>query len=252
MELNLKLFLSSLIYIVAGSACTSKPDLDKSSKNQLVVVIDKSKSVTFNSRIETIKSNLTREFETVYKYATNNIQYSGFTITEDTRVFPSPHRFERRCNNFNPENRTEQQELDDWYAEKERWYSDNINETIKSLEAEPTSKSTDIFSALSGVQQVQTTGGPWDSVNVIIFSDMINTTDGHNMRRGLTLENALAKGKSECQVLINQGRLKKGNTGNLYLTIYTPDNMSETTNVNLFWKGFFEEWGLAVDQYHFE
>ena len=121
------------------------------------------------------------------------------------------------------------------------------------VDTDCTINSTDVFSIFDGIRQVQKNNGPWDSINVIIFSDMINTTRLINMNtKDITVANASDKGKSICQSLINSKRLTPGETENLFLTIYTPGNMNQTAFVYHFWEGFFKQWGLHEDHYNFQ
>jgi hypothetical protein len=182
----------------------------------------------------------------------NDIQLSRFIINGDTRVFPEPERFNIECPNPRPESRSEVEAFQNWQVEKTKWISNQVKQVINLIKQPPYSSSTDVFSIFSGLEQVQRVDGPWDNIRVLVFSDMIHTMNGHNMKSGLTASNAVLKGKEECLSLISQGTIKKGSFNNIYLTIYTPDEMTESAIISAFWKGFFEEWGLQETQYHFE
>lgn len=252
MVLNSRLFLSLICILLIHSCVTPPPPPEKESKNQLVIVIDKSASVTYGNKISNIQSELKRIFNDVYGKSTEHIMLSKFVINGDTRIFPEPVRFNLACPNPHPESRSEVEALQNWKIEKAKWVSARINETVDVIKQPPYSSSTDIFAIFSGLEQVQRVDGPWDEIKVLVFSDMINTANGRNMRQGLTEGNAFAKGKEACRSLISQGSLSKKNIDNLYITIYTPDKMPDSGIVSAFWKGFFEEWGLAEEKYHFE
>jgi hypothetical protein len=252
MVLNSRLFLSLICILLIHSCVTPPPPPEKESKNQLVIVIDKSASVTYENKISNIQSELKRIFNEVYGKSSEHIMLSKFVINGDTRIFPEPVRFNIPCPNPYPESRSEVEALQNWKIEKAKWMSARINETVSLIKKPPYSSSTDIFAIFSGLEQVQRVDGPWDAIKVLVFSDMINTANGRNMKQGLTEGNAFNKGKEECKELISQGSLSKKNIDNLYITIYTPDQMPESGIISAFWKGFFDEWGLPEEKYHFE
>ena len=252
MVVNLRYCLS-LISIFFISSCISTPEPSvKPLKNQLVIVLDKSNSVTYDSKLNNIESELKRSFQEMYAKSLDHIQLSRFVINSDTRIFPEPERFNIPCPNPNPESRSEVTAFQNWQIEKTKWISNQIRHTMDQIKKPPYSMSTDVFSIFSGLEQVQRVDGPWDNIKVLIFSDMIHTVSGRNMKKGLTEANAFEKGKEECKSLMAQGTIKKGSIGNVYLTIYTPDTMPDSRVISAFWKGFFEEWGLSETQYHFE
>ena len=252
MVVNLRYCLS-LISILFITSCIETPEIrEEPAKNQLVIVLDKSNSVTYNSKLLNIESELKRNFQEMYGRSLDHIQLSKFIINGDTRIFPEPERFNIPCPNPNPESRSEVTAFQNWQVEKTKWISSQIRNTIDLIKQPPYSMRTDVFSIFSGLEQVQRVDGPWDRIKVMIFSDMIHTVSGRNMKKGLTEANAFEKGKEECRSLMAQGTIKKGSLGNVYLTIYTPDTMPESAVISGFWKGFFEEWGLGESQYHFE
>ena len=252
MVVNLRSCLS-LVFLFFITSCASTPEVtEREEKNQLVIVLDKSNSVTYDNKLDDIESELKRNFQELYAKSRNNIMLSKFVISGDTRIFPEPERFNVPCPNPNPESRSEVEAFQNWQVEKTKWISNQIKNTITQIKKKPYSSSTDVFAIFSGLEQVQRVDGPWDKVKVMIFSDMIHTVSGHNMKAGLAESNAFSKGKEECRLLINNGTIRKGSFANLYLTIYTPDNMPESGVISTFWKGFFEEWGLPETQYHFE
>jgi hypothetical protein len=252
MVVNLRSCLS-LAFLFFITSCISTPEpVEKEQKNQLVIVLDKSASVTYNNKLDNIESELKRNFQEIYGRSRNHIQLSKFVISGDTRIFPEPVRFSTPCPNPNPESRSEVEAFQNWQVEKNKWISNQIKHTVDHIKKEPYSSSTDVFAIFSGLEQVQRVDGPWDKIKVLVFSDMIHTVSGHNMKAGLTESNSLSKGKEECRILLNNGTIKKGSLENVYLTIYTPDNMPESGLISTFWRGFFEEWGLPESQYHFE
>lgn len=252
MVVNLRSCLS-LVLLFFITSCASTPETtEREIKNQLVIVLDKSNSVTYDNKLDDIESELKRNFQDLYGKSRNHIQLSKFVISGDTRIFPEPERFTLACPNPNPESRSEVEAFQNWQVEKSKWVSSQIKNTINEIKKTPYASRTDVFAIFSGLEQVQRVDGPWDNIKVMIFSDMIHTVSGHNMKEGLTESNALSKGKDECRVLINNGTIKKGSFENIYLTIYTPDNMPASGTISTFWKGFFEEWGLPESQYHFE
>jgi hypothetical protein len=246
----------SLNLILAASLLTACGMTDKhvpAHKCQVVVVFDKSNSVSFSDKIPTLEKGLKQSFAVSYTTATKDIQYSRLIINGQTNIFPVPDRFSKPCLYPDPHTRLEQQEFDDWQTEKRRWMKNGVVQIIQLIQSPCTSNSTDVFSIFDGIRQVQKNNGPWDSINVIIFSDMINTTRLINMNtKDITVANASDKGKSICQSLINSKRLTPGETENLFLTIYTPGNMTQTAFVYHFWEGFFKQWGLHEDHYNFQ
>jgi hypothetical protein len=252
MVVNLRSCLSLIGILFITSCITAPEQTERQEKNQLVIVIDKSKSVTYTNKLSNIESELKRSFQETYGKAMDHIQLSRFIINGDTRIFPEPERFNIPCPNPHPESRSEVEAFQNWQVEKTKWISNQGKQVINLIKQPSYSTSTDVFSIFSGLEQVQRVDGPWDHIRVMIFSDMIHTMNGHNMKKGLTASNAFAKGKEECRSLITQGTIRKGSIGNVYLAIYTPDEMPESAIISAFWKGFFEEWGLPETQYHFE
>jgi hypothetical protein len=249
---NSKSFHKLLIaaFLIAGCRPTERPFPPH--KCQAIVVLDKTSSVSYINRLPKLQQEFTRAFDRTYASATKDIQSSRLVITGNTSVFPAPNHFGKDCPNVEEGSRKSEEEYQRWLAEKRKWIFDEIKQVISLIESPCTSNTTDIFSIFSGIQQVQKSNAPWDSVNVFIFSDMVNTCSPFNMLRETNVKNAYQKGKNICQTLIDHGQISAGKTENLYLTIYTPDEMGNTALVNQFWKGFFEQWGLQETHYHFE
>lgn len=252
MERNLKSSLKLISIALVIVSCIPADKQDKHHKCQMVVILDKTNSVNFNSRLPMLESELARNFKIVYQSALQDIQFSKLKIVGDTRVFPDIDRFGKNCLYPHPDSRSEELEFQNWQADKKLWIMKELKQTMQLIKDSCKSNTTDIFGIFDGIQQVQQNNGPWDSITVLIFSDMINTTNIINMKRGMNINNAFSKGKSICQSLLRNGQLTLGHTGNLYMTIYTPDNMGQTGEVHLFWKGFFEQWGLRDDHYNFQ
>ena len=252
MEVNLKSFRKLVIAVFLIVGCDNKNEPLYTHKNQAVVILDKTNSVCYTNSLPKLRQELIRNFEQTYVSTTKDIQYSRLVITGDTRVFPVPCRFENDYPVGDDDDRMIQTERQRWKMDKRKWIFDELKQVDSLIQSPCKSNTTDIFSIFDGIQQVQNTKGPWDSLNVFIFSDMVNTNRTINMKTGITMENANAKGKRICQDLIEHGQITTEKNGNLYLTIYTPDNMDKTALVKQFWKGFFEQWGLRETHYHFE
>jgi hypothetical protein len=259
MVLSLRLFLSLFIVITlvyctntSGTSNTNVPNESKAENQIVVAVVDKSQSVTFNNNKDKIQQELKQKFDKIYKNSYQNIQYALLTINNNTRVIPDFNRFHKECPNMNPESRSQEQALEDWQEDKKKWLNESCTRILNLIQQKPSSNSTDIFGIFSGVTEVQKTDGPWDKIEIVIFSDMIHTLDGHNMMQGLTTENAYQAGKNECQTLLAQNSISKANNKNLHFTIYTPDKLDNSGSIRLFWKGFFEKWGLTENQWQFE
>jgi hypothetical protein len=255
MELNLKSFLKflTIAFLVEGCGMTDKPDLASfPHKCQAVVIIDKTNSVSFTSRLPKLQQEITNKLGDTYAAATKGVQSAHLIITGNTRVFPDYNYFRSACPEGDEESRSFQQSLLNWKTEKRKWISEEVKQVVALIESPCNSNKTDIFPIFSGIQQAQKNNAPWDSVNILIFSDMINTCAPVNMLNEITVSNAQEKGKRVCQSLIDDGQISKENTDKLHLTIYTPENMNKTALVSQFWKGFFGNWGLKETQYHFE
>src|SRR5690349_12571356 len=120
MVVNLRSCLS-LISILFITSCVSAPQpKEKEEKNQLVIVIDKSKSVTYSNKLNNIESELKRNFQEYYGKSLEHIQLSRFIINGDTRIFPEPDRFNLRCPNTQPESRSEVEAFQNWQVEKSK------------------------------------------------------------------------------------------------------------------------------------
>lgn len=252
MERTSKLYLNFLIFIGFIAACNSSDLNPTYTKNQLVVVVDKSSSVSYEDKISDVRNELFRNFNSAYDSAMDLIQYSLFTINEQTKSFADPVRFNKKCGAMQKGARTDKKTYKDWQEVKNIWINSQVQKITDLIHQNPQSQSTDVFSIFTGLQHTQAFDGPWDRIRVLIYSDMIHTMDGHNMRKGLNKENAFEKGKVELRDLLQHGRIKKGDTKNLFLTIYTPTKMEDPSTIELFWKGFFEEWGLPESQYQFQ
>lgn len=251
MERNLKLSISVLCCLLIFNSCAAQSAPDrKAPRKQVVVVLDKSKSVTYDSKAAVIKTWLKRKFLDVYGEAKDVFQYSTIFINDQTRVFPAPVNFTARCLYPEPATRLEEMELTKWKAKKNKWLNKHVDSLYNQIMMPPNGKRTDIYSMFEAVQNVQKSNGPWEEITVLVFSDMVHTASGDFKQ--LTIENAYAKGRDACAKLVRQMRIAKGNTANLRFHIYTPDNMSNTHIVNLFWKGFFAEWGITESQYQFQ
>jgi hypothetical protein len=252
MEQNLKLLLKLISMAVVITSCGSIDAQIKSHKCQMVVVLDKTNSVNFTSRLPLLESELARNFKLIYQNSLQDIQFARFKIVGKTRVFPDIDRFSKNCPDPNSDSRSGQLRFLNWQTEKKLWMIKELKQTMQLIKDSCNNNTTDIFGIFDGLQQVRQNGGPWDSITVLIFSDMVNTTHVINMKRDVNINNAFSKGKTICQSLLSKGQLTVGGAGNLYLTIYTPDNMSQTAEVHLFWKGFFEQWGMHEDHYNFQ
>jgi hypothetical protein len=255
MELNLKSLIKflTIAFLIEGCGMTDKPDpASFPHKCQTVIIIDKTNSVSFTSRLPKVQQEISHKLGDIYATTTKGIQSAHLIITGNTKVFPDYNYFRSAYPEGDEESRTFQQSLLNWKTEKRKWISEEVKQVVALIESPCNSNTTDIFSIFSGIQQAQKNNAPWDSVTVIIFSDMINTCAPVNMLNEITVSNAQEKGKKVCQNLINTGQIVTENTKNIYLTIYTPDKMKKTAEVNQFWKGFFENWGLLDSQYHFE
>src|SRR5688500_3014359 len=95
MVLNLKFLVSVLFYIhlVIGCNIGSNDTNMREPKKQLVIVIDKSQSVTYNTKVERVRASLNDFFEETYGNIYENIQFSQFIIDGNTSVFPKPIKF---------------------------------------------------------------------------------------------------------------------------------------------------------------
>ena len=252
MALNLRLSLRIHLaaFFITGCGYTVIPPILH--KCQAVIVVDKTNSVSYIARLPKLQVELSNNLYRTYACATKNILCSRLVITGGTRVFPDRDYFNEEHPEGDEDSRIYQQNLQRWSTAKRKWISDEVEQVVSLIQNPCHSNSTDIFSIFSGIQQVQDTDGHWDSVNVYIFSDMINTSHQLNMISGINDGNAEKKGKIECQHMIEQGKISKENIDNLYLTIYTPDNLENSNKVNQFWKGFFDQWGLSRNHYRFE
>lgn len=242
-----KIVIASFLVVACGATGI---DPAPSCKCQAVVVVDKTNSVSFTDRLPQLQQELTRDLEYTYGNTTKDIQISHLIITGHTRVFPVPDHFYMDYPSGEEGSRSYEEQLHSWNIAKRKWIADEVKQVVSLIESPCNDNTTDIFSIFSGIQQVQKNNGPWDSVKVFIFSDMINTCNPINLVTGITVNNAYQKGKKVCENLIDHGLISKGNTQNLHLTIYTPANMNQSAKVSQFWKGFFEQWGLQ--DYQFE
>jgi hypothetical protein len=249
--LNLRFYPNLFVAacLLAGCTMEKKPPIHRC---QALVVLDKTNSVSYSDRAPDFQQEFAGKFERTYASATRDIQCSSLIITGRTRVFPELNYFDKDCPGDAEDSRSGQEALRNWKTEKRKWISNEIKKVDSLLRSPCNSNRTDIFSIFSGIDQVQKDNGPWDSINVFIFSDLINTTGLINMLTEINTNNAHEKGVHVCQSLIDHRQISAGNTQNLYLTIYTPSNMENTGQVNQFWKGFFEKWGLLESHYHFE
>lgn len=251
---NLKLLLSLFVLINSFSGCYDSEAAQNESlfKSHLVVVVDKSVSVTYNNRFTNIQENLKSHFKATYDNVMNDIQFVSLIIDGNTRVVPEYNHFENNCPYIKPETLSQKKAIGNWKQQRNKWLHAKRLEVERLVQQPPTSRSTDIFSALKGIQLTQSTNGPWNKINVLIFSDMIHTIDGQDIRRGINQNNANDKGKLACLELVQKSMIRKGGNQNLYLTIYTPDNFNNSSVIHTFWEGFFEEWGIPRKNWRFE
>jgi hypothetical protein len=240
-----------LLAVLLLAGCGQEPKAPPH-KYQLLVVLDKSKSVTYQEKRDHIKAALTEAYNHTYAPATKDIQSSILVITGSTNVFPELYQFEMNYPEGEEGSRMYEDLLHKWDIAKRKWLSERVQEVLARIDSPCTSNTTDIFSIFSGISQVQQNGGPWDSIVVVIFSDMVNTRGSMNMVREINMGNAKAKGREVCSRLITSGEMSRMGNGNLYFTIYTPDNMGRTNEIYQFWTGFFEQWGLRPEQVRFE
>jgi hypothetical protein len=247
----LKLVTATLLMVGCGATNVPAPI----HRCQAVVVVDKTNSVSYTNKLPLLQARFGRAFEGTYVSSVKDIQTARLVITGNTGVFPELHSFYTGYPQGEEGSRSYDNDLQRWNIEKRKWIAVEERQTIALIESACNSNTTDIFSIFNGIGQLQTAKGHWDSINVFIFSDMTNTcasTINMNSSKQVTVQNAFEKGKTICHNLMTSGQLSSGNTDNLYLTIYTPDKMDNTALVSQFWKGFFEQWGLAEDHYHFE
>jgi hypothetical protein len=254
MEPILKLFLSACCMVVCiscGEVDASAP-AHPSGKNLLIIVVDKSHSVSYAKQKDKISSELKRKFSDTYDSSYEDLQIARMTIEGSTKPFAEHIRFLKKCPAIDPQSRSEEQELENWRHEKKRWLDKNRNEVLQLIDSTNYSNKTDIFNIFGGIQDAQENSGPWDKVDVIIFSDMIHTLNDLNMQKGLTVANAYGEGQAAFQSLLKEKRIERGGTQDIRITIYTPDEMNSADAIKLFWKGFFEEWGLNGSQVIFQ
>lgn len=242
----LKLILAAVILTGCG-----RPDvLVTPHKCQLLVVLDKTNSVSYVRKRSHIQEELVRRFNGAYADATKDIACWSMVITGNTNVFAVPERFGKDRPEGEEDSREQQERVQRWNSEKRVWLAERVKEIGAGIDSACHNNRTDIFSIFNGIGQVQKEAGKGDSVMVIIFSDMVNTSGPMNLLRDLTMDNARDKGKAVCSQMMRRGEMS--GTENLDLTIYTPDEMENSAEVKLFWDGFFGQWGLRQDQYHFE
>jgi len=217
---------------------------------KLLVILDKTNSVRYVRKRAHIHEELERRFNSAFADATKDIARWSMVITGNTNVFPVPDRFGKDRPEGEDDSREQQQRVQEWTTAKRIWLEGRVEDTEARIDSACYSNRTDIFSIFNGIGEVQKECHPGDSVAVIIFSDMVNTRGPMNLLGGLSMENAREKGKAVCSEMMRRGEMS--GTANLDLTIYTPDVMDNSAKVKLFWDGFFGQWGLRQDQYHFE
>lgn len=249
---NSRSLLKWLAAVLVLGGCGRQQDAPLAHRCQLVVVLDKTASVSYTRKLPLIQPELLRAYSRTYATATKDIQSSLLIIKDNTRVFPELFRFDMDHPVGDEESRIYQQELLQWNTGKRKWLADRVKDIVDRMDSPCRSNTTDVFSIFSGIDQVQKNDGKWDSIEVLIFSDMVNTCKPINMRRGVTVDNAKAKGTAICADLIERGQISASGNENLRFTIYPPDDMENTGAVQLFWNGFFDRWGLKPGQYRFE
>ena len=239
-----KIFIAGLLFSGCG---TNAP----TPKCQAVIVVDKTSSMGYANQAR-LEQKIAHNIEQTYAAARSDIQLSVLKIKSNTQVIPTFDRFEEKYPDEEDGGRTYEDEVRGWKAREKTWITDEERQIDSLIENPCLSRSTDIFSTFKGIQETQKNNGPWDSVNVYILSDMINTSGTVNLNRMSPNDTPFSKGKSACRDLITQGQLSAGNTENLRLVVYTPGNMQNSGPVIQFWEGFFEQWGLKDSQYQFE
>lgn len=242
------LFAAALFLMACGPDTMVTPE----HKCQLVVVVDKTNSVSYIQKRDHIQQELASKFTQTYACATKDIQCSLLIINGNTSVFPIPFRLDKNRPETEAGSRGGEQALHEWNTQKRRWLTDRVKDVMTRIENPCSSNTTDVFSIFNGIGQAKKNNGPWDSVVVVIFSDMVNTCRPVNMVKEIDMTNARAKGRAICSDLIKSGQIEETGNEHLYLTIYTPDEMKNTGAVNQFWTGFFDRWGLRPNQYRFE
>jgi len=246
--------LTSLVNLVLATMVffgCKQHDVAVAHKCQLLVVLDKTNSVSYVNARRHIQEELHRRFVETYANATKDIKSSLLVITGSTSVFPEWCRFGKDMPEGDEDSRAYQQRLLQWKTEKRIWLAERVKDIGSRIDGRCGSNTTDIFSIFNGIGQVKKEAGDGDSVMVIIFSDMVNTCGKMNMlSKEMTMDNARENGKNVCSAMKRNGEMS--GTENLDLTIYTPDGAENSRKVKLFWDGFFEEWGLKPGQYHFE
>lgn len=185
MAVNSKLFHKFFIAILLILGCGNVKDLLLPHKCQVVVVLDKTNSVSYINKLPRLQQVFARNFELTYAFMEKNIQCSHLIITGNTQVFPDVDPFSKDCPYAEEQNRTTEAAIQRWKTEKRKWISDEIRQIISLIESPCNSNTTDIFSIFSGIQEVQKNNGPWDTINVFVFSDMINTSKPINMLKDI-------------------------------------------------------------------
>jgi hypothetical protein len=224
-------------------------------KKQILVVIDKTASVNYQQRMNDLKSELRSNFNNTYDDMYDHIQVYEMIINGNTKVFPSCIKFTKQCPNVNPESRSETEDLEDWKFSKKKWLQSIQDSILTTVKAPCNSNRTDIFGVFEAIQEVQKSdGGHWDSIEVFICSDMVHTLSDFNMLKMLNTKNAFSSGKTKCDDLINDKKIKKlgKEQKNIKFEIYTPPTVVNSSIIRTFWQGFFQEWGLPDLNYSFQ
>lgn len=250
MELNLKSFHKCVIAVVCLTGCgPSTPPTPH--RCQAIFVLDKTNSVAYDTGSHRLEQELARDFQQSYGFGTTGIQCSRFIIKENSMVFPEIDKFDEAYPGGPEDSRETQQMRQRWNMKKREWIFDEVHLMDSLINCPCNANTTDIFPIFSGIQQVQSNNEPEDTINVYIFSDMINTTSQENMVTMKTTD-IFEKGRSVCRNMLQQKHIFPLDTGNLYLKIYAPKTMKNSDEVQRFWNGFFDQWGLPKSHCSFE
>jgi hypothetical protein len=251
MELNLKSFLS-ISYVFLGlfftpSGCEDDTSVAEKSggNNKLLVVVDQSASVSYQQKRGEVGGIISDAFNKTYKNVKAPTAYFVSNITTHTNVVAKPVPFNEVYPDAESMGRASfTKKIGTWRSERNKW----INTAVKNITQNiltPKSGDTDVYSVFQSIDMISNELTKSDTLNILFFSDMKQSTSNYELESLLKTNNPEALAKKECARILKEKGIKPlNNRFHCNIRVAIPDQFQNSGLIVQYWNAFFKVWGL--------